>query len=56
MIAKQFANKIASIYVRIYEKDGFDEAQKYLHRVVKDDRALHKYLVPIIVEEGEKKR
>jgi hypothetical protein len=56
MIHPKFANKIASRYVQIYEKDGFDKAQLYLQQMVKGDTALQKHLVPIIVKAGNRSK
>lgn len=56
VIHEKFALRVASRYVDIYQRLGFKEAQNYLDFIVKGDTDLRDYLVPIIVEEGQRRK
>jgi hypothetical protein len=55
LIHPLFAERVASRYVTIYQRDGFGEAQKYLADMVKGSTKLQEHLVPYIVEEGNRR-
>ena len=56
VIHVKFAARVASRYVDIYQRDGFAAAQEYLDRMVKGDADLRNDLVPVIVEEGQRRK
>jgi hypothetical protein len=55
LIHPKFAERVASRYVTIYQRDGFGEAQKYLAEMVQGSTKLQEHLVPYIVEEGNRR-
>jgi len=56
VIEPRFAQKIAGIYVTVYQASGWDTAQAYLDNITKGDVALKSVLVPFIVEAGNDKK
>lgn len=56
VIHVKFAKQIAYMYVNIYQEAGFVAAQEYLDMMVKGDVELRDYLVPLIVEEGLRRK
>ena len=56
MIHPLFAERIASRYVTIYQREGFERAQEYLVSMVKGDEDLRNHLVPFIVDEGNRRK
>jgi hypothetical protein len=52
LIEPEFANRIATRYVSMYRKDGFQEAKVYLDRMAGDNVELREHLVKIIVDIG----
>lgn len=50
------AKRIASIYVDTYATAGFQLAQEYLLRVTRGNLAIQQELMPLIIEESNRRK